>query len=291
MPWSKATTEFPAPTRLSDPEVLGHFAAEFLRCEARWEFLWPDTRLRDFEDDYKWLAKVYASVQPATPSNALLWHRLGAKTAELVHTAITDVTVDRTGLEAVVMDDEVIRVIRQLSLPGTKPDEDEEMTVEEALDTIEARLRRKLQDPDPHSVWVKLSKRLEALRRAKLQQAEESVEFLKNLLEIARQVLEAEKAEDDGTLDDYDSVLPDPNIGALTKIFEEYAPDATPEIIERVVHDIDAIVEQVRFSGWQTSQPGDRKVRQEIRVTLKKYGLPATGQLFDRAYGYVRENY
>jgi len=46
-----------------------------------------------------------------------------------------------------------------------------------------------------------------------------------------------------------------------------------------------------KFTGWQTSQPGDRQVRVELRKTLAKHALPTTGELFDRAYAYIRENY
>ncbi len=37
-------------------------------------------------------------------------------------------------------------------------------------------------------------------------------------------------------------------------------------------------------------QPGDRVVRRELRQVLRRYGL-TTGDLFDRAYAYIRENY
>ena len=57
------------------------------------------------------------------------------------------------------------------------------------------------------------------------------------------------------------------------------------------MNDIDTIVRQVRFTGWSHTQNGDRTVRREVRLTLKKYGLPTTGELFDRAYAYIRENY
>jgi type I restriction enzyme R subunit len=65
----------------------------------------------------------------------------------------------------------------------------------------------------------------------------------------------------------------------------------TPEIIERVVKEIDAVVTASRFTRWQTSREGTRTVKTEIRKALKKFGLPATGDLFDRAYDYVAEHY
>jgi len=55
----------------------------------------------------------------------------------------------------------------------------------------------------------------------------------------------------------------------------EYAPSDVPVIIENVVTDIDTIVRQVRFTGWSQTQNGDRTVRREIRLVLKKYALPS----------------
>ncbi|CAM8622947.1 hypothetical protein MCETE7_00172 [Acidimicrobiia bacterium] len=75
------------------------------------------------------------------------------------------------------------------------------------------------------------------------------------------------------------------------QIFEEYRPDGVPVVIETVVEKVDELVEPVRGSGWQTSFPGDRKVRQELRMILHSNGLPPSGDLFDHAYAYIRENY
>lgn len=139
-------------------------------------------------------------------------------------------------------------------------------------------------------MYVALSERLDRLRRAQLDKASASVEFLREILELAQQVTAAERTEDEEGLSAL-SLLPDPNIGALTQIFREYAPDGAPQILTSVVTDIDTIVRQVSFSGWNETQAGDRTVRKEVRLVLKKHGLPTTGELFDRAYAYIRENY
>ena len=266
--------------------------AEFLRVQGLWEFLDPSPVTAAHRADYRWLAQVYESVQPAGTSDALLWQRLGAKTLELVHGHITEVRVTGSGLDEVIVDADTIEAIRQLALPdpGVKPDGAEPMTVGEALDTIEARIRRRLDATHNHPVYVALSERLERLRHRQLTQAAASVDFLRELLELAQQVTAVERADDEGHLDEV-SILPDPNVGALTQIFREYAPRDVPVIIENVVNDIDTIVRQVRFTGWSQTQNGDRTVRREVRLTLKKYGLPTTGELFDRAYAYIRENY
>jgi hypothetical protein len=62
-------------------------------------------------------------------------------------------------------------------------------------------------------------------------------------------------------------------------------------IVDDVVRDIDSIVKQSRYTGWNETQEGDRTVRRELRMVLKRYVLPLTGPLFDNAYAYIRENY
>jgi type I restriction enzyme R subunit len=281
---------YAAQERLSDLAARDAFAEEFLRAQGLFEFLWPDTALRPCEADYKWMARIYRSIAPTYAADKLLWHRLGAKTAELIHEHLSDVTIDTGALETVAVDAEVFEALRQMQLwPPEEPEPREPPTVEEALDRLEARLRTKLVGPNPHRVWRSLSERLEDLRRAKIGSAAASVEFLKRLLEVAKDLVAAEKAEEEGRLNEV-KVL-DPDRGALTQILEEYAPPGTPVIITNVVEQIDDIVRPIRGTSWQTSQPGDREVRRQIRLVLKNSGLPPQGELFDRAYGYIAEHY
>lgn len=282
---------YAAQQALPDQATRDGFAAEFVRAEGLFEFLWPDTALKPVEADYKWLARIYKSVTPTDAPDRLLWQRLGAKTAELIHEHLSDVTVDGRGLETVAIDAGVFEALRQLNLfPDVDEGETPEPpTVEDILDTLEARLQRKLADATSHPVWVSLAERLEALRRSKIDSAAASVEFLKQLLVLAKDLVEAEKADDEGRLDEVAVV--DPDKGALTQILAEYAPPDVPVIIETVVEKIDAIVRPVRGTGWQESQPGDRSVRQELRLVLRDSGLPPQGEIFDRAYAYIREHY
>ena len=282
-----------AQDRIRGEEEGEAFARDFLRVEGLWEFLDPSPVTAAHRTEHRWLAQVYESVQPTGTSDALLWQRLGAKTLELVHGHITEVRVTSTGLDEVIVDAETIEAIRQLGLPDgtvTLPEADEPITVAEAFDTIEARIRRRLESSGNHPVYVAISERLERLRSRQITQAAASVEILKELLDVAKHVTAAERADDAGQIDAV-SILPDPNVGALTQILREYAPPDVPVIIENIVADIDTIVRQVRFTGWNQTQEGDRTVRKEVRLILKKYGLPTTGELFDRAYAYIRENY
>lgn len=138
----------------------------------------------------------------------------------------------------------------------------------------------------PPTRWASLlpvSERLDALKDRFESGQINSVEFLKQLLEIAKETLQAEKEvppEDE-----------DRGKAALTELFNEVKTADTPILVERVVADIDEIVRLVRFPGWQGTQAGEREVKKALRKALFKYKLHADEDLFEKAYSYVRQYY
>ncbi|OGA04571.1 MAG: hypothetical protein A3H35_17575 [Betaproteobacteria bacterium RIFCSPLOWO2_02_FULL_62_17] len=58
-----------------------------------------------------------------------------------------------------------------------------------------------------------------------------------------------------------------------------------------IVADINDIVKKVRFPDWQHTTQGERLVQRELRKTLLKYKLHTDQDLFDRAYGYIKQYY
>jgi type I restriction enzyme R subunit len=78
---------------------------------------------------------------------------------------------------------------------------------------------------------------------------------------------------------------------ALTELFQQVKKDNTPVMVERIVKDIDEIVRLVRFPGWQQTTAGEREVKQALRKTLLKYQLHQDLDLFDKAYGYIKQYY
>ncbi len=281
--------------RLPDAEAKDGFARDFTAVQTLWEFLDPHEALDAHGADYKWLAQVYEAVKPTRVSDALLWHRLGAKTLALVHGHIQNLEITGTGLEEVVVDPEAIEAMRALVQQGEldlDPNRDlfnSPVTLDEVLNTIDARIRRRLAT-NPHPIYQSLADQIERLRRQAIRKAEDSIDFLKQALEVARIAVQAERLEAEGRIDDATALL-DPRIGALTQIVNAYKPSNAPVIVDDVVRDIDTIVKQVRYTGWNETQEGDRTVRIELRKVLKKYGLPLTGDLFNKSYGYISENY
>ena len=102
-----------------------------------------------------------------------------------------------------------------------------------------------------------------------------SIEFLKSLLDLARDVVEAERTTPARHARHARGARQG---GALTELFEEARNDSTPILVERVVNDIDEIVRHVRFEGWQSTHAGEREVKQALRKTLFKFrGCTRTG--------------
>ncbi|HEY5248436.1 MAG TPA: hypothetical protein VIJ15_08325 [Dermatophilaceae bacterium] len=259
------------------------FALEYLTLEGIWEAAYPDERLHQQRAAYKFLAQVYAMVQPSDGKDALLWQRLGAKTLTLVHGSMSDIKVTG-GADVVVADADTIKNLIDEGLIDDAS-EVEHKTSEEIIDSIAERLKKRMNSgagKSVHPVYKSLAERLDRLRELTLAAADQSIEWLREAFTLAKDVTAAEKADDEGGLD----LLPDPNVGALTQIFNEYAPQDAPEMIRTVVLEIDEIVKQVRFDGWASTQKGDRVVRREVRNVLKKFLMHNVPGLFDRAYEY-----
>jgi type I restriction enzyme R subunit len=256
---------------LPNNETRDKFAGEFSILSTIWEALSPDPCLTPYRNDYKWLTQVYESVKPPSGNGKLLWHALGAKTIELVHENVHIDTV-RDDLETLVMDAEVLEDILSSLDPKKKGKE------------IEIRLIARLRKHKNNPKFIKLGERLEKIKERHEQGLLNSLDFLKELLILAKEVVEAEKDVDPE--DEQDKAK-----AALSDLFSEVKTEDTPVVVERIVTDIDEIVRLVRFPGWQSTNAGEREVQKALRkVIYVKYKIKDQ-DLFDKAYGYIRQYY
>lgn len=256
---------------LPSNDVRDAFAADYSLLSQLWEAISPDPILAPLETDYRWLSQVYVSVQPTTGIGALLWHSLGAKTIELIHQNI-HVEAVRDDLDDIVLDAELLDAVLNSKDPEHK--------AKELQIKIADRLRKHMDNPR----YRKLSERLERLKEQHEAGQLHSIAFLKALLDLARDLVNAEKEvpqqEDE-----------DRGKAALTELFEQVRTSETPIVVQRIVDDIDDIVRKVRFPEWQATNAGEREVRKALRRTLFKFKLHTDTELFEKAYGYVREYY
>ena len=248
------------------------FAADYQVLNRAWDALSPDSFLNPYQTDYKWLSRVYESVKPVDGGGGLLWSALGPKTMELVHNNM-DVG------DAVEDIDSIITMDAELIDDFIQHNDLKKVTKKVEIDLV-ARIKKHSKDPK----FVKLGEKLEELRLRHEQGLVNSIEFLKMLLNLAREAAAAEK-----------EVVPEEEIdkgkAALTELFEGVRNENTPIIVKRVVDDIDEIVKYVRFPGWQDTSTGRQDVKKALRQTVWiKYKIHDK-ELFDKAYEYVEQYY
>lgn len=247
------------------------FAADFSVLARIWEAVSPDPVLTQFEKDYRWLVQVYESLKPSTGTGRLLWHRLGAKTIELIHENV-HVQAVRDDLDTLVLDADLLAAVLGAPDPTRKANE---VTIK-----LTARLRKHAGNPK----YKALAERLEDLKNRHQQGLLVSIDFLKELLELAKEVVKLER--ETPVEEEIDR-----GKAALTELFEQAKNGDTPVIVKRIVDDIDEIVRAVRFDGWQNTHAGEREVKIALRKTMFKYKLHQDADLFERAYRYIREYY
>jgi type I restriction enzyme R subunit len=256
---------------LPNNDVRDKFAAQYSVLGTIWEALSPDPCLSPYETDYRWLTQVYESVKPPSGNGKLLWHALGAKTVDLINQNVHVESV-RDDVETLVMNAEVLNDILKDADPVKRGREIEILLI--------ARLRRHL----GNAKFVALGERLEKIKERHEQGFLTSLQFLKEILALAKDVVEAEKEADPA--EERDRARE-----ALTELFKEAKSHNTHIIVERIVADIDDIVKKVRFPDWQHTTQGERLVQKELRKTLLKYQLHHDQDLFDKAYAYIRQYY
>ncbi|WP_156348157.1 HsdR family type I site-specific deoxyribonuclease [Sphingomonas sp. Leaf34] len=256
---------------IPNDDMRDAFAAEFSVLARIWEALSPDPILTPLESDFRWLAQVYESLKPSTGTGRLLWHRLGAKTIELIHNNV-HVDAVRDDLDTLVLDADLLETVLGNPDPGKKA---KEISIK-----LAGRLRKHAGNPK----FKALGERLEDLKNRHQQGLLLSIDFLKELLALARDVVKAER--ETPVEEDIDR-----GKAALTALFEEAKNSETPVMVNRVVDDIDEIVRAVRFDGWQSTHAGEREVKKALRQTLFRYKLHQDAELFENAYTYIREYY
>ena len=248
------------------------FASDYRQLANIWESLSPDPALEPYRTDYKWLSNVYQSVKPSGPDSLgkLLWLSLGAQTKKIMYDNI-HVGGIHTDMEEVVLDETMVASLMVSKDP-------------KAAKKIEKELIKRFKKYTNQPKFVELSKRLEALRDKAEQGLISSIEFIKELCQIARETIQAEKQEEH-------IEVRKTGTEALTELFLELRTEDTPAVVGRIVADIDSIVKIVRFPGWQTTNAGEREVQKALRKTLLKYKLHKEEVLFNKAYMYIREYY
>ena len=259
---------------LKDEGVKTNFARHFARLSKAWEIVSPDQCLAEYQSDYTWMAQVYQSVRPVSGGN-LIWTLLGAKTIEIIHNNIDTIDIGQS-LEDLVVDADVINSVL-----------DDEKKVEKKIVEIEKMLRLRIGEHKGDPKYKQFAEKLDELRERLEQNLISSIDFLKQLLEMAKNLLQEEQkveAPEDKRAQAR---------AALTDLFNSIKTEETPIIVEQVVSDIDnEVVNIVRqFKDAFKSVTARREIKKKLRSILwLKYQIK-DNDVFDKAYQYIEMYY
>ncbi len=260
---------------LIDEKRKTDFAGHFSRLSKAWEIVCPDAALTPYQEDYTWLAQVYQSVRPVSPGGSLIWTLLGAKTIEIIHRNIDTIDIGAS-LEDLVVDSFVIDKV----LEEAKNNPGRVVEIEKML-----KLRLGKHSGDPN--YKAFAEKLDELRRRMQENLITSMEFLRELLVLAKEVLEEEKKANQ-PVDKREQAK-----AALTELFESVRTENTPIIVERVVADIDENVVAIvrKFKDAFKSVTAQREIKKKLRSILWVNYQIKDQDVFDKAYQYIEMYY
>ena len=156
-----------------------------------------------------------------------------------------------------------------------------------AAQRIEINLAAIIKGHIDNPEFISLGERLERLRKQHEQGLLNGVDFLKQLLDLAKDTAAAvRKAQAEAS----DPPKEEKGKAALTELFNSVKNRSTPIIVERMVNEIDEIVKIVRFPGWKDTPQGRNDVEKALRSVFVRKKL-FDNELFEKAYGYVEQYY
>ncbi|MCR4661609.1 MAG: HsdR family type I site-specific deoxyribonuclease [Clostridia bacterium] len=258
-----------AQERLVNEKVREEFGSNYRALSRAYEIISPDTFLNPYAKDYKWLSKVYASIRP-TDNSKLIWALHGTKTLELVQGSV-NVEQIHDSID-VLLSGQIVQEVVDKALAAKKA----------ALIKINIEAVLHVHEGDPK--YQKLAERMEELKNKYSQGLIDSVEFMKQLCELATDIRQVEK---------YGEPKPVQVDGkkVLTRLFNEVKNKQTPAMVEKIVDDIDRIVTITRFPGWQQSKSGKNEVNNALMgILFGKYRIRDV-ELFDKAMEYIIKYY
>lgn len=260
---------------LKDEQRKVDFARHFARLAKAWEIVSPDQVLQPYQADYTWLAQVYQSVRPVSTGGSLIWTILGAKTIEIIHQNIDTIDIGNS-LEELVVDADIIDSIIE-----------DEKKREKKIIEVEKMLRMRLGNHKGEGKFKEFAEKLDELRKRMEESVITSIDFLKQLLQLAREVLEEEKKVEQPE-DSHAKAR-----AALTDLFQSIKTEETPIIVEQVVNDIDNEVVNIirQFKDAFKSVTARREIKKKLRSILWiKYQIK-DNDVFEKAYSYIEQYY
>lgn len=159
--------------------------------------------------------------------------------------------------------------------------------VEKKALEVEKMLKLRLGEHKGEPNYKKFADKLDELRKRMEENLITSIDFLRELLSTAKEILQEEQR-----LEQPEDKRAQAR-AALTELFESVRTSDTPIIVERVVNDIDENVVAIvrKFKDAFKSVTARREIKKKLRSILWVNYQIKDQDVFDKAYNYIEMYY
>jgi type I restriction enzyme R subunit len=276
------------------PDKLALISSAVHEMHDIWEDMWPTDSLRPYRDDYTWVAKIHEGVRSAFGTDRKdIWGIHGAHILQIIDDHV-DSGVRGSWPDGVLFDQQMLDDLRNSGSGQAAEiaDDVQGQSAQEAIDSLQNKLREAMATTSSPNIYVSLSERLEQLRRMIVESTKDGDEALRKILGIRKEFEQAESLGEEA-----DSLL-DRRIGPMTEILQRHGPkDVQQETLDAIAYKIDAALrDELVYRHWGESEDGRKAVRRNIRLILIDHdayrATEATrDELVDKLFDYARDNY
>jgi len=248
-----------------DEDRRQEFYRFFSELEDLYEILSPDPFLREFMDDYRDVADLYALLRSAYEGAELPDRELAHKTAQLVQKH-TRPGVIREAVAVYEITPETLDVIARKQQPDT-------VKVFNLIKSIEVKVA---DEGAAKPYLISIGERAEAIAKAFKERQISTQEALKQLEELLRQINEAEREYAERNI----------STEAFTVLWLLKQAGCSEEQAEEIAIEMGRTFEE--YPHWQTSDRQQREVRRKLYALLRKAGLKNRPEIVERIIGILK---
>lgn len=210
-----------------------------------------DPRVTRFADSFAVLGSVYTLLFKASSDEERRARlaELGPQVLAIINRHVSAFKAAKSQEEALMLDAQGLTILRELLAVtdpgGEEPDPKQPPSAAEILDRIKKALAAGV--PGESAKYAALAERIKALREQVIATADDALRFLAKALQIARDIVDAQKAPNEVV------VVDDDHIGVLSKIIAEHAPSGISVAEKRIAEKVDDVVRRTLTMPWDNA--------------------------------------
>ncbi|MDX3716290.1 hypothetical protein PV733_46950 [Streptomyces europaeiscabiei] len=272
----------------TNPDAAEVFSKNYRLLARLYPLINMDKRVAKYQDGFGLFGFAYTALfkKSSDEERKERLGELGPMVLEIINAHVHSFSVAASQEEARVLDAQGVTILKELlALVRPKPDSEDKRppSAAEILDQIKAALDKGV---EPGSAkYTALAERIRQLRDRIIQNAQDTLEFLAEVLRVARAIVNAEKHPDEAV------VLDDDHVGVLSRIIHDHAPSGLTVTERNLAEEIDHVVKRTLAQSWDNAEARNRGVRRATAAVFRRYMLKPVGEPYGSTVAYIEAHY